>query len=431
MNKVLGAYRTLGVVFLALLVLSAWLTYATFTKKFADYERITLQTSKIGLQLPIRADVKVRGVLVGEVLEARAGNAEGAELTLGLYPDKVDLIPANVTGSIVPKTLFGEKYVSLEIPETGGSGTIRAGAVVDRTEVGTEVEEVLSDLYPLLRAVQPAELNMTLTALATALDGRGEQLGQNIERLDSYLKRLNPQIPALLEDLELTSEVSDIYADILPEVAQILEDTVKTTGTLEEREAALTATLRDIRSFSATARSFLDANAERLDRLGRTSVPVLKALARYSPVIPCLAAGIVKNQGMLAEAFRGHELHIVLETLKDQPRAYTPDDAPFFGTDTGPDCQGLPNTPYSQWNPAPGVPRINDGLSRNTEKGNGRVAPGGSGAGYFGTPDDVAALRTVLAERLGSGTDLNVLLAGPVVAESVAAGTEARAGEDR
>ena len=54
---------------------------------------------------------------------------------------------------------------------------------------------MLSDLYPLLRTVQPAELNMTLNALATALEGRGERLGENLETLDAYLKRINPQIP--------------------------------------------------------------------------------------------------------------------------------------------------------------------------------------------------------------------------------------------
>ena len=90
----------------------------------------------------------------------------------------LDTIPANVTGSIVPKTLFGEKYVSLEVPETGPSGTMRAGAVIDRTEVSIEVEKVLSDLYPLLRAVSPADINYTLNALATALEGRGESVGR-------------------------------------------------------------------------------------------------------------------------------------------------------------------------------------------------------------------------------------------------------------
>ena len=183
---------------------------------------------------------------------------DGAELTLGIYPGQTDTIPADVTGSIVPKTLFGEKYVSL-IPTTDGSSEpIEAGATIDRTQVATEVEEVLSDLYPLLRTVQPAELNMTLNAIATALEGRGDQLGENLETVDSYLKRLNPQIPALVEDLRLTAQVSDIYADVLPEVGTILQDTVTTTGTLEDREVQLNALFTNVSNFSVSARTFLD-----------------------------------------------------------------------------------------------------------------------------------------------------------------------------
>lgn len=412
-DRILGAYRLLGIAFMALLLLGVYLTYATFTKKFTDYDEVTLKTSTIGLQLPNRADVKVRGVIVGEVLDARTG-ATGAELTLGIYPDKIGVVPANVTGSIVPKTLFGEKYVSLEIPETGPSGNMRAGSVIDRTVVSTELEQVLSDLYPLLRTVQPTELNTTLTALATALEGRGELIGKNLETLDSYLKRINPQIPALLEDLKLTAQVSDTYADILPQVAQILDDTVKTTGTLEEREAALTATLRDIRSFSATARSFLDANAARLKRAGELSAETLRAVARYAPTFPCMAQGIVKAQGRLAEAYRGFELHIVLETLPDQPRKYTAADRPILADDRGPDCLGLPDIPWSQENPFPPLPRLNDGISAPDGKGNLRPAPGA--AGYTGSPDDVTTLRGALDAEYGAGTDLNVLLAGPLLA---------------
>lgn len=414
MNRILAAHKVLGVVFVCLLLLGVWLTYATFTKKFVDYEKVTLTTSTVGLQLPNRADVKIRGVIVGEVLQARSGEGKSAVLTLGIYPDKINEIPANVTGSIVPKTLFGEKYVSLVVPDTGPSGTIQVGATISRTKVATELEEVLSDIYPLLTTVRPADLNATLTALATALDGRGEQLGKNLETVDSYLKRINPQIPALLEDLKLTAQVSDTYADILPEVAQILDNTVKTTGTLEEKEASLTATLRDVRSFSDTARSFLDANESKLREAGELSTPILRAVARYAVTIPCMAAGIVKAQGRLASAFRGYELHIVLETLQDQPRKYTRKDAPKFGDDRGPNCLGLPNIPYSQEKPYPPLPHLNDGMNGNTGKGNLRPAPGD--ASYTGTPDDVAALRGALDAEYGAGDDLSVLLAGPLAA---------------
>ena len=63
-------HRVLGVTFLLLLALFGYLTYAIFNKSFVSYDDVTLQTSKAGLQLPDRADVKIRGVRVGEVTGA-------------------------------------------------------------------------------------------------------------------------------------------------------------------------------------------------------------------------------------------------------------------------------------------------------------------------------------------------------------------------
>ena len=44
------------------------------------------------------------------------------------------------SGQIVPKTLFGEKYVSLVIPEAPAPESIRTGDVIDQTKTATEVE---------------------------------------------------------------------------------------------------------------------------------------------------------------------------------------------------------------------------------------------------------------------------------------------------
>jgi len=419
-NKVLAAHKTLGVIFVCLLLFGVWLTYAVFTKKFSDYDEVTLETSSIGLQLPDRADVKIRGVIVGEVLKREVGS-EGAELTLGIYPDERESIPANVSASIVPKTLFGEKYVSLVIPAGGAEGTLQAGATITKTDLGTEVEEVLADLYPLLQTVQPADLNATLSALSTALEGRGSQIGENLEVVDSYLKRINPQIPALVDDLKLTAQFSDLYADILPEVAQILDDTVVTTGTLEEKEATLNSALRDIRAFSDTARGFLDRNGSLIKEANELSVAQLRLFAHYAPEFPCFFGALNNIAPRIASMFRGFELHIVIETLPHQPRAYTVNDRPKFGDTRGPRCYSLPSPPWSQENPYQNPPNFDDGVDEPTGKGTTRVAPGfDESVGYRGTPEDVTMLRQLLSEQYGedADTDLGVMFAGPVVAEA-------------
>jgi phospholipid/cholesterol/gamma-HCH transport system substrate-binding protein len=430
LRSLAGNHKVLGVVFLCLILTGVWAAYGVFTKKFTDYDEVTLKTSKIGLQLPMRADVKIRGVQVGEVIEIDT-DAEGASLTLGLYPEERAQIPANVTGSIVPKTLFGEKYVSLVVPEEASGESIAADATIDRTEVSTEVEQVLSDLYPLLRAVQPAELNMTLNAIATALEGRGDQLGENLEVVDSYLKRFNPEIPALVEDLRLTAEVSDIYVDVLPEVATILRNTITTTQTLEGREDKLNALFKDIGAFSGTTERFLDANGDNLIRLGDLGRTQLEVFAKYAPQYPCLLEGIVNAGDLQAEAFRGFTLHIVLETLPNQPRGYGPQDAPVFGDRRGPHCGTLPNPPWTQDNPLSSQPDFVDGVDEPTGKGISRAATGWStGDGWAGGRDESALLKGLLGTAIGTTAqdvpDLGVLLVGPMARGATVTLGEAR-----
>lgn len=410
----------LGVIFIALIASGMYVTYGMFNKQFTSYDEVELTTSKIGLQLPERADVKVRGVFVGEVLSYEpTDEGDGATVTLGLYQDREAAIPANVTGSILPKTLFGEKYVAL-VPPDQPSGELQAGDTIDQTEVSTEVEQVLSDLYPLLRAVQPAELNMTLNAIATALEGRGDQLGDNLETLDSYLRRFNPELPALIEDLRLTAEVSDTYADVLPEISTILRNTITTTGTLEGREAKLQALLSDVSQFSAVAERFTRNNGDNIVRLGEVSVPQLRLLARYAPEYPCLLGGLVGGGALQAEAFRGFTLHIVLEILPNQPRGYTAQDVPRYGEDRGPYCGKLPNPPWNQDNPVTRLPDFDDGIDEPTNKGTSRAPVGwsGTGAGYPGSPQESALLKGLLAPGMGTTAedvpDLGAVLLGPM-----------------
>ena len=412
-----AGHKVLGVVFVCLLLAGVYGTYAIFTKKFADYEEVTLETSTIGLQLPMRADVKIRGVLVGEVLGFEP-TADGAEVKLGLFPSEVDTIPADVTGAIVPKTLFGEKYVALQVPDDPSPEPIEAGAVIERTEVSTEVEKVLSDLYPLLRTVQPADINMTLNALATALEGRGDQIGENFETVDSYLKRLNPQIPKLVDDLRLTAQASDTYAAVMPQIADIIDDTVTTTGTLEDREDKLNALFVDVTSFSDTARGFLEENGDNLIRMADVSQEQLRVFAKYAPEFECLTKGIVNAGERQAEAFRGFVLHIVLETLPNQPRPYGPQDKPHFGDARDPYCGSLPNPPWNQDNPFKAQPNINDGVDEPTGKGTSRVVPNQYFRSSVGSPEESDLLRSLLGPALGVSAadvpDLGLLLVGPM-----------------
>ncbi len=430
MERILDHHRILGVVFIGLLALSVWLVSAVFTQKFTAFDPVTLTTSTAGMNLPSRADVKVRGAIVGQVNKAES-DGKGATLTLGINPDKIKSIPANVTAALVPKTLFGEKYVDLTIPADPSSRSLQSGDTIEQTELPVEVERVLNDLYPLLRTVQPAELSYTLNALADALEGRGEKLGESMVTLNSYLKRFNPQVPALIDDLKLLATVTGTYADVMPALAATLRNTVKTGHTLVSKEQKLNAFLTDLTAFSNTTKAFLDENGDNIIRLGQLSEPILALLRRYSSEFPCLLEGLVRQAPRLGETFRDFVFHINLKVLPHQPRGYNGADRQVYGADNGPNCGGLPNPPI----PYPSFPDVNDGVNDASLGKNGRTPPGFTGSqqrtglkvGVAGTSSQNALLNSLTAPLLDVPvdelSDVAALLYGPVMA-----GTEVSVG---
>ncbi|MGH3927444.1 MAG: MlaD family protein, partial [Pseudonocardiaceae bacterium] len=153
MNSSTRWRRLSGVAFLLVVISLIGLSVATYSGAFADGVPVTLQTDNTGLQLDERADVKVRGLIVGEVTDVRS-SGEFATVQLLLHPDKVALIPANVQARLLPKTLFGERYVSLVIPERPAARSLVAGEVIgqDRSQAARELESALDGLLPLLQA---------------------------------------------------------------------------------------------------------------------------------------------------------------------------------------------------------------------------------------------------------------------------------------
>ena len=424
------ARKALGVTFVCLLILCGWLTYAVFAKQFVDVVPVTLRTSRIGLQMEPLADVKIRGIIVGEVRDMHA-DGDGALLDLAMDPAKLDAIPANVTALITPTSVFGQKVVSLRVPDNASADTLAAGDVIEETRVPVEVQQALSDLYPLLTAVRPADLSATLNAAATALDGRGQRVGDNLERLEEYLTKLNPQLPGLVQDLHLLTEVSDDYTHVLPELGRLLRNQATTAGTLLEKEQDLRALFAGVTGLSDTARGFLEVNGDDIIRLGEVSAPTLHVLEHYAPQYPCLMRGIVNWMPQAAESYRGYVFHINMESIPNQPTGYGPRDDPKYGAAEGlrrpdPTCVTLPDPPYSQADPAPMPPwadsrERDDGIAGS--HGKYRPSPAYPAAtpmtsGWAGTSAEQQVIDALVAPMLDLPArqvpDVATLLFGPI-----------------
>jgi phospholipid/cholesterol/gamma-HCH transport system substrate-binding protein len=355
--------RLIGVVFLATFALLIWLSLAIYNKQFTPVSMVTLYTASAGNEMNIGAQVMVRGVQVGEVRQITA-NGHGARLELAITPGMVHLLPANVTAQMLPTTLFGARYVDLMLPARPATARLVSGSVIsqDRSADAIEIEQVLNNLLPLLTAVQPQQLSLTLTAIAQGLKGRGTKLGQTLVQLNSYLRGLRPHLPALDTDIAELVQVTKTYTQATPDILRALTDFSVVSKTAYQQRANLAALFSTVTTASRDLRAFLDGNSRNIISLSQVSTATLQLLGRYAPEFPCTLQDLVAFEPnvnrVLGAGTDQPGLHIHVNVEHSLGR-YTTRNAPHYGDNLGPHCYSIPFRGIS----------LNDGAGAATVRG--------------------------------------------------------------
>jgi virulence factor Mce-like protein len=339
--------RLQGVAFLVVLAMLLGLSVAFYQKAFTEVARVTLETDTAGSQLQEASDVKVRGVIVGEVREVE-GTMDGATIDLAINPDYLDQIPADVTARLLPKTLFGERFVSLELPDRPAQERLADGDVIgqDRSANAIELQRVIDDTLPLLQAVQPQDLSYTLGAIADALRGKGDRLGANMAATGEYFREINTVLPDLQADISGLADFADTYEGAADDLLAVLDNLAVTNSTMVDQSEQLRRTFTVSAGSARTMAGFLETNERNLISLAETSRPVLGLFAEYSPVYPCLLEGLTRSVPRIGETFGADgdpALNLNIQVAFPPRNPYQPGDQPAYLDQSGPDCMGLGN----------------------------------------------------------------------------------------
>ncbi len=353
-----------GVVFVTVLATLVGISIAIYQKVFTPVTMITVKADRAGLQLSKFGDVRVHGVLVGHV---RSVDQDGkqASIRIALKPEAAKAIPENVDVRILPTTLFGQKYVDLVDPAVPARASLTDGTVIPASRVSTNVElqQILANLFPLLRSIRPADLSTTLTSIADALDGRGEQIGRTLDDLDEYLTALNPHLPTLQADLAELAKVAKTYQLAAPDLVRLLGNATTTARTVSTMEKQLGTFFRGLTTVAETGGRVLSENEEAIVAEGKLAVPLLGLLDTYSPEFPCLLKGTARFNTRLDEIFTGGVVRQTMALDAKQRPPYSVKDKPVYGDiGRGPQCHGLP---YPQV-PFPGVD-LNNGSDQDAQ----------------------------------------------------------------
>lgn len=397
-----------GVAFLLVIGLLVALSIGLYTKAFTPVVSVSLQTDRVGNQLTTHADVKLRGLRVGEVRRIRS-TGEGATIELALNKDTAHLVPSDVSAQLLPKTLFGEKEVDLISDSSTTARPIRSGDVIpqDRSKTSIETERVLNDFLPLLRSLKPAQLSLTLNAVSSALRGRGDRLGANFAKNADYFRQLNPELPAMLEDFRGIADVSESYTKASSDLLRFIDNSAADSRNLVDQKEELASFLTSTTGFAQSADDFLRINERSLIDLATQSRPNLEVYARYSPEYACILNTLPKQEIVGEKTFGGLQpgLHITLEVAQDQG-SYLPGDEPKFRENRPPTCFGLTGKPIV---PFPAYYEPKDGYCDAEEDASPGVTTGNC---HGGNPAGGIAARAI--------SDPALALGGPVQQHQVA-----------
>jgi phospholipid/cholesterol/gamma-HCH transport system substrate-binding protein len=303
-----------GVIFTIITALVVGGLYWMSRGVLADRLDATATFKNAGGSLVKSADVKYQGINVGKVYDLREGEGGAAKggVVLDMHIDDkfAKDIPANVTARVMPQSIFGTSFVDL-IKPANPTGKFHSGTnIVQDTSVQTlELQTILDGLDRVVAALGPADLASMLGGLATALDGKGEQLGQTITQLDAYLGKLNPKLPLVNENLDLLAGNLEAFQKAAPDLFAATDNILVTARTLTNNEENFHKLVQHGGQFFSDTDALLSNNEKALvDTLTHTAI-VVDALydTRSSLVRGVISIGtlsrnlktLVKNNAML------------------------------------------------------------------------------------------------------------------------------------
>jgi phospholipid/cholesterol/gamma-HCH transport system substrate-binding protein len=327
-----------------------WVTTALFAGTFRSYVPVTLTSDRSGLVMETNAKVKMRGVEVGRVSQINA-EKNAVSLKLQIDPDQIRYIPANVQAQIQATTAFGAKFVDLIYPKDPSPGRLAAGAVLHSKNVSVEVNTVFENLVDLLKMVDPAKLNAVLTAVADAVRGQGERIGEATTDLNQVLLAVNPRTETIRQDWRAFKNFNDTYSAAAQNILTVLNAASTTSTTIVNESTALDNLLLNVIGFGKAGTNLLATSRDNLVAAVNILEPTTNLLDKYSPEYACWLQGatwFLNNDGYSVwGGADGRSIHLDVALLGGNDPYQYPDNLPIVAAKGGPGgkpgCGSLPD----------------------------------------------------------------------------------------
>jgi phospholipid/cholesterol/gamma-HCH transport system substrate-binding protein len=225
-------------------------------------------------------NVKIAGVVVGKVSKVKVVDGR-AQVTFKVR-DGVKLA-TDTTAAIRWRNLLGQRYLYL-YPGTAAT-VLRAGDRVTLTRSVVDLGELFNRLGPIVKAIDPQQVNAFLDAVVGGLDGNEEKLRVALDNLASLAGTLGARDQAIGRLVENLDTVTGTIAARDREIRTILDNLLLIATTFSEHTDVLDNAVTQLGTFSDNLGSLLQNNRAEVDRTVTNLAKIIELVRTKLPTL--------------------------------------------------------------------------------------------------------------------------------------------------
>ncbi|MFC4007426.1 MCE family protein [Nonomuraea purpurea] len=206
--------------------------------------------------------VKIAGAPVGQVETIRVVDGR-AEVTLEVRESV--RVPVDTEAAVRWRNAIGQRVIYL-LPGTA-PGRLPPGGRIGRTSSVVDIGELVSDLGPLTRSLDPDQINQLLTAAAKSLKGNERDIPRLLDNVNAITTTVNERkktIQGLLEDY---ATVTGVVARRDKQLEQLVDNLVTLSEAFADNRELIDESLVELSTTVRTSNEVIGKNADELGRL--------------------------------------------------------------------------------------------------------------------------------------------------------------------
>ena len=232
-------------------------------------------------------NVKVAGVVVGKVtgIDVDKGRARVRfEVKDGVK------LPTDSQAAVRWRNLLGQRYVYLYPGEA--STVLEDDGAIGKTRSVVDLGELFNRLGPIIKAIDPKQVNTFLESVAGALDGNEEELRSTIDDLAKLTQGLATRDEAIGRLVENLDTVAGTITSRDQQIRTVLDNLLALSTTFSENTDVLDSAITELGGFNEDLGGLLRDNSSEIDRIVNNLTAIVQVVQGKLPVLDETVAGL-------------------------------------------------------------------------------------------------------------------------------------------